>query len=229
MSREIFKDRNRQLVGRKNTPERLVAILKYATEMPVVVDICRRSGISRTSLEYWLAKSEKGTPGDGFDVVTGDFEDDDVTPIKTRFHLAYYSAFKDGMDIVEREAHLVARGEKQEVLTYKGRVQYKVDPLAFRLGLVPGDPGYYLEDEDGKPIPETIAMQDMDMIRFMLKSHRREVYGDHSKVDVNLRGGVVIVEATKQTPEEFEKKFGGKQDIQDVTFEEVETDDDPAA
>jgi hypothetical protein len=228
MSREIFLNRNRQLVGRKNSPERLLAILKFAAEMPVVADICRRAAISRTSLEYWLAKSEKGRPGDGFDVDLGDTEDDGETPRKTRFHEAYYAAFKDGMDMIEREAHLVARGEKQEILTYKGRVVYKIDPLATALGLQPEDRGYFLEDENGKPIPESIPMQDMDMIRFMLKSHRRDVYGDHSKVDVTLRGGVLVLGA-KQTAEEFEKQFGGKQDIQDVEFEEVEADDDPAA
>jgi hypothetical protein len=221
MSREIFRSANRQLLTRKYAPERLHAILKYVAEMPVIADVCRRAAISRTSIIYYLAKSERGKPGDAFDLPTGDL-DENGHPIMRRFHELWADALSDGIDKVEKAAHMLAVGQP-ETLTHKGRVQYKVDPDGIRLGLVEGDAGYYLTDEDGNFVPETIVMQDPDMVRFLLKTRRPQVYGDRQSVDVTHRGGVLVV-GVKKTEAELEIAYGGKQEIQDVEFEDI-TDD----
>src|ERR1035437_851920 len=220
MSREIFRSANRQLLTRKYAPERLHAILKYVAEMPVISDVCARAGLSRSSIIYYLAKSVRGKPGDAFDLVAG--EDEHGNPIMRRFHEMWADALSDGIDKVEKAAHMLAVGQP-ETLTHKGRVQYKIDPDAIRLGLIDGDPGFYLTDENGELIPETIIMQDPDMVRFILKTRRPQVYGDKSSVDVTHRGGVLVV-GVKKTEAELEIAYGGKQEIQDVEFEDI-TDD----
>ena len=218
MSREIFRSANRQLLTRKYAPERLQAILKFVAEMPVIAEVCRRVAISRSSLIYYLAKSEKGKVGDGFDVVTG--EDEHGNPIKERFHIAWGHALEDGIDKVERAAHKLAVGQPKP-LTNKYGVIYKFDQNKLDLGLEGMEA--YLRDENGAPIPQTIIEQDPDMMRFILKTRRRKVYGDHTSVDMVHSGGVLVV-GVKKTEAELEKAYGGKQDIQDVEFEDV-TDD----
>ena len=225
MSREIFRSANRQLLVRKYAPERLQAILKFVSEMPVIADVCRRASISRSSLIYYLAKSEKGQPGDGFDLPTGEL-DEDGQPIKRRFHELWSDALEDGIDKTERAAHRLAHGQPK-VLTNKYGVIYKIDQDKVHLGLEGQDA--YLLDENGKPIPETIIEQDPDMIRFILKTRRRNVYGDHTSVDMVHSGGVLVV-GVKKTEKELEQAYGGKQEIQDVEFEDVtdNTDTDAA-
>ena len=215
MSREIFRSANRQLLVRKYAPERLQAILTYVAECPVIAEVCRRAAISRSSLIYYLAKSERGKPGDAFDVVTG--EDEHGNPITERFHQAWASALEDGIDKVERAAHSIAVGQAKP-LTNKYGVIYKLDQVKLDLGLEGMEA--YLLDDHGHPIPQTIIEQDPDMMRFILKTRRRNVYGDHTSVDMVHSGGVLVV-GVKKTPAEFEKEFGGKQEIQDVEFEDV--------
>ena len=223
MSREIFRiSASRALVGRKYSPERLNAILKFAAEMPVVADICRRASISRTSLKYWLTKSEKGKPGDGFDLVAG--EDETGQPIKRRFHELWQESFNDGIDTVERAAFKIAVGQPKP-LTNKYGVIYKLDQDKLDLGLIGMEA--YLLDDNGKPIPETITEQDPDMMRFILKTHRRDKYGDHQSVDMVHSGGVLVV-GVKKTEAELEKAYGGSQEIQDVEFEDVTDETDIA-
>jgi hypothetical protein len=223
MSREIFRTANRSLLVRKYAPERLQAILTYVAEMPVIADTCRRAGISRSSLIYYLAKSERGKPGDGFDLPTGDFDDNDQ-PIKRRFHELWADALEDGIDKVERAAHRIAVGQPKP-LTNKYGVIYKLDQDKLDLGLT--DMEAYLHDEHGKPIPETIIEQDPDMMRFILKTRRQRVYGDHTSVDMVHSGGVLVV-GVKKTEAELEAAYGGKQEIQDVEFEDVTDDTDTA-
>jgi hypothetical protein len=218
MSREIFRSANRQLLVRKYAPERLQAILKFVTEMPVIAEVCRRAAISRSSLVYYLGKSEKGKVGDGFDVVVG--EDEHGNDITARFHVAWAHALEDGIDKVERAAHRLAVGQPKP-LTNKYGVIYKFDQTKLDLGLEGMDA--YLRDENGAPIPQTIIEQDPDMMRFILKTRRRNVYGDHTSVDMVHSGGVLVV-GVKKTEAELEQEFGGTQEIQDVEFEDV-TDD----
>lgn len=217
----LLADRHRSLVGRKSTPQRLKAIIKCVAEMPVIVEVCRRTGCSRNGLDYWLSKSETGKPGDGFDVATSDL-DESGNPITRRFHECFIDALKDGIDSAEKAAWKLVHGQP-EVLTHKGHVQYQVNPAATALGLIPGDREYYLLDEFGRPMPETILKQDPDMIRFMLKAHRPDVYVPGQKIDVTHRGGVLILTAPVKTSKEFDENIPNKlNSIQDVEFEEVD-------
>jgi hypothetical protein len=217
MSRELARQR-RSLVGRKYSPERLQKAIKCAAEMPVVSEICRRIGCSRSGLEYWIAKSVAGHVS--FNIPTGDL-DENGKPITLPFHELFASAMKDGIDSAEKAAWKLVRGQK-EVLTHKGRVQYKINPLASALGLDETDPAFFERDENGAPIPETILKQDPDMIRFMLKAHRPDVYVPGQKIDVNHRGGVLILTAPLKTSKEFDDNIPNKlSEVQDVEFEEV--------
>lgn len=177
--------------------------------------------MSRTSLKYWLTKSELGKPGDGFDMETGDL-DDAGKPIKQRFHETFADAMANGIDTAEKAAWKLVHGQP-EVLTDRGHVQYKISPLAIALGLTAADPAFYERDEFGAPIPETILKQDPDMIRFMLKAHRPDVYVPGQKIDVTHRGGVLILTAPLKTSKDFDENIPNKvAEIQDVEFEEVD-------
>jgi hypothetical protein len=223
MSRELARKRRQTIVGRKSSPDRLLKIIKCVAEMPVIADVCRRSGCSRTGLEYWIAKSEAGEPGDGFDVATGDL-DEHGKPIKQRFHELFAVAVKDGIDSAEKAAWKLVHGQP-EVLTHKGHVQYKINPAADALGLLPDDPSFYLRDVNGDPIPETILKQDPDMIRFMLKAHRPDVYVATQKHDVRHSGGVLVVGVRAKSSAEFDATVPNKlADIQDVEFEEIDSE-----
>lgn len=199
------------------TPKRLKTILDTMAEIPVKSIACRKVGISRSTIDKWLKKSETGKPGDGFDVII------DGEPM--RFHEAFAGKCSEGIDKVEAQAIRVATGEAREVLTHHGRVQYKADPdMAALLGLPLDDPRCYLRDENGEAVPETVPLFEPDMTRFILKTHRPDQYGDRSKVDVTYRGGVLVV-GMKQSPEELEQMYGGELELPKLDFvvEDVDT------
>lgn len=190
--------------------------------MPVVRVICERASISRDGLAYWIKKSQAGQLGcgDGFDLV--------IDGTTRRFHEWYYDAFQDGVDLVEEAGFKLGMGKYKEVLTFKGRVQYQIDPELEALGFEGSEA--WLRDENGKPIPETIEKLDPDMTRFILKAHRPDTYVNTQKIDVTHKGGVLVVGA-KISSETFEKKFIEKQDQPppiDVQFEVLD-EKDPSA
>lgn len=196
--REILK-RSRsydthRAVGKKNSPERLKRILAACAEMPVTNSVCLRVGISVTTLKYWLQKSEDGAPGDGFDVPTGMEEDEGPTTV--RFHTAWDTAIEAGVDRVEAAMIQRAIGYR-EVLTFQGRVMYQMDPGMLACGVT--GPDAYLKDEFGSPIPETIEKQDPDLQMFIMKGRRAKFYGDKKQIDMNVRGGVLVVGVTAKT------------------------------
>lgn len=187
-------------VGKKNSPERLLRIVRYAAELPVMAEVCRRAGLSTITLRKYLKDSADGSPdsGDGYDM--------EIEGIKVRFHDWFYAAMNDGVDKVEAAAFELAYGEKEEVLSHHGRVQYKYDPDLLALGFPEGPGSYLLDEITGLPIPETIPLQDPDMLRFILKARRRDVYGDKSSVDHNVRGGVLVVGVTAKTSAELDQR-----------------------
>jgi len=226
--REIMLNRqfgeNNRLVGRKYSPRRLLFIIKCIAEVPVVADVLRRATCSRTALEYWLKKSERGTKGDGFDLQIPNDEDGQTE----RFHILFRNALKDGVDRVEKAAYEMATGY-EEPLHHHGRVKFKLDPDMVKLGIHQDDPLCWLYDKNtGKPIPETIFRRDPEMIRWIMERRRPDDWGRRDKVDVSVRGGVVFVPA-KMGAKELDAAFGGKQPVQDVEFEEVtdEVENDP--
>lgn len=211
MSRELAR-RSRSVPvgpGRKYSPTRLRLILNKIAEIPVAINACAAAGISTGSLRYYLAKSEAGQ----LPVLLWNGE---TKP----FHEHYRDALDTGVDLVEKAAFVRATGY-QEPGVHQGRVQYRFDPDLIALGFV-GEAAY-LRDSKGQPIPEMITKQDPDMIQFILKNRRPEVYGNKQSIDVNHKGGVLVLhERADISPEAFEKKHGGSKEIVDVEFEEIE-------
>lgn len=179
----------KRAVPKKNSPERLARLVSAIADLGVTSDACRRSGISVTTLKYWCQKSLEGAPGDGFDMVLG--EDDENEGGNTiRFHDAWDLGMLAGVEKVEASVMRRAIGYR-EVLTYQGRVIYQKDPRLTGLGLPPEDE--YLLDEFGAPVPETVEKMDPDLAMFILKQRKPKEYGPKASLDVNVKGGVLVV------------------------------------
>lgn len=200
----------------KHSHDRMIRVLSAAATIPIRGDICMLAGISYTTLKYWLQSSKDGVPGDKYDVYL--IEDDDAPP--QRFHDAYDEAEKIGVDRIERAAFQMSLGQR-EPLVFQGRQMFRHDPEMVALY------GYectqtYLLDKYGAPVPETIIKQDPDMIRFILKSRKPEIYGNKTTVDMNVRGGVLVVgekESAKLITDQSDQSY--KADAVDVEFTEV--------
>lgn len=192
--------------AKKNKPELMKRALLYVSQIPVTADCARRLGKSPTTLNYWLQKSRDGAPGDGFDVDLGP-NDENGTPDNTiRFHEAWDIAMTAGVENVEAITMRRATGY-DETLTYQGRVQYKYDPAKLaesrELGLPEYVPENYLLDEWGAPVPETVYKMDPDLAMFILKARKPQVYGNRASLDVNVKGGVLVVGMQATSPEEL--------------------------
>ena len=220
--RELFRNRATYikessgggvLKARKYSPERLTKFLNRLMKYPRVIDACEFSGFSYSTLRYYLAKSETGKPGDGFDLAYGEET--------KRFHLHYADAIQAGIQMVEDEYKWRALKGYYEVLSDKGRVIYQVDPELAGLGLT--GPDSYLLDEDGKPIPERIHHQDPEVMLAVLRAWRRDQYGRHENVDVTMRGGVMVVGVRATTNKQIEEIEKLSLDAPlDVEFREIE-------
>lgn len=212
------RSRSLGLRPRKLSTERLIRICNALADMPVDSDACMLAGVSTSTLKYWLLKSKEGSTGDGFDVpVLGDSEEDDGT---IRFHEMYMDAMEVGIGRVERAA--ITRGLGYlEPLTYQGRVIYKHDPDLVALF------GYecmqtYLLDAEGKPVPETVLKQDPDLLQFILKTRKKDVYGNVQQIDVMHRGGVLVVAAPAPAAALSDQSVQNyKADAVDVEFVEL--------
>ncbi len=206
----------RGILKRKYPKEILSQVVKCAAEIPVVSVICRNAKINRTNLRYWLVLSRKGGPGDGFDLpVPGDESRTE------RFHVLYEDALQEAADAYEVKMNNLATGIEREILSDKGRVQYKYDPELVGLGLT-GEEAY-LRDENNQPIPESVPTPlhvQAEMVRWVLARLRPEKYGNKMQVEHEHRGGVMVVGA-QMSPQQIEKAFGGSQKLVDVEFEEV--------
>ena len=165
----------------KLCPELMLLVLDALAERPFYYYAANKAGIHRKTLAYWIRRSEAGN--DGYDI-----EWQDVTG---RFHelckFAIDEALQKLLDLMLERAFF----GYDKVLTYRGRVMYKIDQ-----GLV--DRGYegpdaYLRDENGNPIPETVRKVDMKAMRFWLVWHRPEKWGRQRKVEAPREGGVLVI------------------------------------
>jgi len=201
------------VVGKKNNPERLTKFLDRLVQFPEVTKACLFVGMSYTTLRYYLAKSETGAPGDGFDLTYGEET--------KRFHLHYADALDAGIQMVEDAYTQRALKGYYEILSDKGRVIYQIDPELAGLGLT--GPDAYLLDEDGKPIPERIQHQDPEVMLAVLRAFRRDRWGQSEKLDVTVRGGVMVVGARAKSSKlnEESEKLALAEPV-DVEFREVE-------
>jgi len=208
--------------GGKCSPERMQGILTFMELMPIPAKACRFSNIHPATLQLWLKKSERGQPGDIFDLVVNP-DDGPEERITKRFHELYDLALETGIDNVEEAAMKRAIGY-EEVLTYQGHVMYKLDPVLIDLGYSGSDA--WAKDSRGRPIPETVLKQDPDLIQFILKNRRAKIYGTKAQVDVNVRGGVLVVAAKAATGQELNAEEAQYREAPiEVTFEEEDIGD----
>ena len=202
------------LRGKKSSPERLTRFLDGLTKFPNITKTCASVGLSHKSLRTYLAKSEKGVAGDGFDL--------DYGGEKKRFHEHYKDVMELATQLIEDAIWQRAFQGYYETLSDKGRVIYQIDPALAGLGIT--GPDAYLLDENNRPIPERIQHQDTELMLEWVRAHKREVWGRSDKLDVSVRGGVMVV-GVRAKPKEVE---AGEQEALtvplDVEFREVEDD-----
>jgi hypothetical protein len=166
-------------LGRKRSPELMRIFLDSLAEDAVLIHATNKAGINRRTPEYWLKGSAAGHDGYEFE----------WRGVIKKFHEHYISAMAEGRDL-EEVAVRMATGY-DEILTYKGRVSYKIDLVLWSLGQ--RGPDAYLKDENGDPVPETIRKFDPQMIRWLLARRGPDEY------DVAHKGGVLVVGAPSKT------------------------------
>jgi hypothetical protein len=220
-------------VAKKNTPDRLKRLLSYIAEMPVTSDACTRANISVSTLKYWLQKSKEGKPGDGFDINLGEDDETEDEGNTIRFHLAWDDFMEVGVGLVERSVFQRGTGY-EEVLTYQGKVQYKLDPEKVEIALMVDDtiddrnPALWLRDKFGAPVPETVWKMDPDLAMFLLKTRKPQMYGAKSQIDLNVKGGVLVVGMKLDKPEDLnliEEQYR-REGLPPVIFEESDGEDE---
>jgi hypothetical protein len=209
--------------GGKCSPERMRRILSFMEDMPIVAKACRFVNIHPATLQLWLTKSERGQPGDIFDIVINP-DDPEEERIVKRFHELYDFSLESGVDNVEEAAMKRAIGY-EEVLTYQGHVMYRLDPVLVDLGYT-GSDAWLKDPRTGRPVPEVVLKQDPDLIQFILKNRRAKIYGNKQQIDVSVRGGVLVVAAKALTGEELNaEETRYKETPMEVTFDDEDIGD----
>lgn len=208
-------------VGRKWSPERLTFILDYMDQFPGVMRAVAMAGMSYANFKYILQRSIDGQPGDGFDLTYGD-SGEDGKGVTKRFHQHFEDVRDGGVQRVDDAYMHRAMAGYYEVLSDKGRVVYQIDPELAGLGIT--GPDSYLLDERGRPIPERIEHQDPEVMRDVLEKLRRDRWGRKDKLDVTVKGGVIVV-GIRAKPGELEKREAlalTNQEVTDIEFRELE-------
>lgn len=208
-------------VGKKSSPERLTFILDYMEQFPGVMRAVAMAGMSYTNFKYVLQRSIDGQPGDGYDLTYGD-AGEDGKGITKRFHQHFEDVRDGGVQRVEDAYMQRAMSGYLETLSDKGRVVYQIDQSLANLGIT--GPDAYLVDERGRPVPESIEHQDPEVMRDVLEKLRREKWGRQDKLDVSVKGGVIVV-GVRAKPGELDKREQQaltNAEVTDVEFREVE-------
>ena len=81
--------------------KRMLAVLEYLPECPVLSDTARKAGIHRKKLEYWIKRSKAGD--DGYDIECDD--------LMWRFHELVEFAIEEAHDKILEVAWEIAMGE----------------------------------------------------------------------------------------------------------------------
>ncbi len=154
----------------------MLLVLNALAERPFLYQAANKAGIHRKTLAYWIRRSEAGD--DGYDI-----EWQDITREISR---TLQISDRRG-SIKNSSTAVLERGffGYDKVLTYRGRVMYKIDQELVGLGLQ--GPDAYLRDENGNPVPETVRKVDMKAMRFWLAWRRPEKWGRHRKVKLLAR------------------------------------------
>jgi hypothetical protein len=214
---EQLKRSRVRVVGKKSHPNNLRKFLNELERTGVWSWACDKAGFSTTASKYYVAKSEDGDAG--FFIQWRDVEGP--------FHELVQIALNNAVDRIEGHAFHRASGF-QEVLTHKGHVTYEVDWDKVNLeGAIPGTAASFKLDEHGRPIPATVEKQSEDLQMFILRARKPEIYGQKAQLDVNHKGGVLVVGTRAKSSEEHEaaEKVFLEKPILDVEFREVADDD----
>ena len=171
----------------RRSPETFLLILNSLVDDPHWTSAARKVGISTMTLTRWIERSAKGDPE--FIVEWCDETD--------QFARHVQRAMRAQIASIESMARKNATGF-DEVVTYNGQVQYKLDPKLIgvpddQLELLYGVTDRYLRI-NGEVQPLTVRRKASDaLVLKMLSAHYPKVYGDKSTVDVNV-GGVLRLE-----------------------------------
>ena len=152
--------------------KRMLAVLDYLREYPVLSDAANKAGIHRKTLENLRKRSETGDEG-------YDFEEDGLM---WRFHELVESAIDEAHDKISEVAWNIGMSS----------IVYKYDESLLSRGFE--GPDAYLRDENGIPVVKTVSAKSRGkMLRFLLERLRPEVYGKDPKIDVPHKTGVVLI------------------------------------
>jgi hypothetical protein len=174
--------------GPKLSPKLMRLVLNALRECPILSHAADTAGIHRKALKYWMDRSEAGD--DGYDIKW--------QGLTWRFHehckSAIWEAHLELIDIMFQRASV----GYDKVLTYQGRVMYKIDQGLVGLGYQ--GPDAYLKDENGNPIKETVRKVDMKAMRFILEWYRPDTWVKHRKIDAPREGGVLVIGDVTKKP-----------------------------
>jgi hypothetical protein len=189
---------------RKNvhTHENMIKVLDTLVLNPKMTVAARAIGVSTMTLYRWLRLSREGAP---------EFQQIEWCGEVGSFHQFYEYALRAQINEIEQTAKHNALGF-DEVVTHDGAIQYQIDPLLVGMDdetlAMLGYKDRYLRI-DGAVQPLTVKRKPSDaLVIKMLASHKPEIYGEHSTVDVNMRVGGVL---RLQRPDEMVKTIEHQQ------------------
>jgi hypothetical protein len=171
----------------RKSPENLLIVLNSMVDNPKLSVAARKIGVSTMTIYRWLKMSRDGAP---------EFQDVEWCGERGSFHQFYEYAQHAQINEIEQTAKHNALGF-DEVVTHDGAVQYQIDPKLVGMSDEMledfGYPDRYLRNERGEVIPLTVKRKPSDaLVIKMLSAHKPELYGERSRVDVNMRVGGVL-------------------------------------
>lgn len=171
----------------RKSPENLLIVLNSMVDNPKLSVAARKIGVSTMTIYRWLKMSRDGAP---------EFQDIEWCGERGSFHQFYEYAQHAQINEIEQTAKHNALGF-DEVVTHDGAVQYQIDPKLVGMSDEMledfGYPDRYLRNERGEVIPLTVKRKPSDaLVIKMLSAHKPELYGERSRVDVNMRVGGVL-------------------------------------
>lgn len=162
-------------------------------------DIARRAAkISRRRLYRFRSLSEQDPKNPDFQIVLDEGEE----PIA--FHIAWKEAVYESCDNMEDALSELGIGYDEPVI-WQGGMCYLLDPEP---NPITGEREPKV-DMDGEPIPLTMRKRSETALYRMLKVRRPKEWGDKDQnLNVNLRGGVLVVPVPARNAEEYFERMG---------------------
>jgi hypothetical protein len=207
----------------RKTPENFCIVLDSLVHDPNVTLACKKVGIQTMTLYRWLKLSRDGA---------AEFQNLEWSGEVGSFHQFFEYAVRAQINEIEQTAKSHALGF-DEVVTFQGSVQYKIDPKLVgesddpdTLEMLWGVRDKFLRI-DGEVQPLTVRRKPSDaLVIKMLSSHKPEIYGDKSTVNVNMKvGGVLRLQRPGEMPvKTLEQQNDGSFGLDDTgAVDEVDT------